>query len=286
MGASTAIGILAGINELPIVATQKARAAGLRTVVVALFPKNNPELKEVADVFCPIEPSQLGQIIAAFKNEGVSRLVMLGKVTKELLYKDFRPDAHWLSLLSKVKDKRDDSLLLAIVQELASHGLEVLPQTTFLGELVAKPNFYTSRRPSPEEIQEILLGYPQAKTIAGLDIGQTLVLSGGAVMAVEAIEGTNQSILRAGSLARGRITVVKVAKPNQDQRFDIPTIGYDTVDSVVKAGGGVIAVEGGEVFFVSKEEALALAEEYSISICAFNPKAAASGDLERLWEEE
>ncbi|MBO8126138.1 MAG: UDP-2,3-diacylglucosamine diphosphatase LpxI [Firmicutes bacterium] len=283
---SASIGILAGIGQLPVLAAQSGKAKGLRCVVVSLFPDDNPELKVYADAYYQADPSRLGEIIEIFQREGVTELVLLGKVTKELLYSDFRPDAAWLSLLQKVENKSDDALLFAVVQEFAAYGIKVLPQNYLFKDLLARPGVYTRRKPTPEELQDLFFGYPQAKVIAGLDIGQTLVVSGGAVMAVEAIEGTNQAILRGGELARGSVTVIKVAKPAQDQRFDIPTIGYDTVESVVRAGGGVIAVEAGKVFFVERAKALEYAEAHSVCICAFNPEAARVGRAERLWEEE
>ncbi len=277
MGQHT-IGILAGVGALPIVAAREAKRQGYRCVVVGLFAENQRQLAEIADEYYLINPSQFGKIIETLQAEQVTDLVMLGKVSKQLLYgSDFKPDIHWLSILQNLNKKNDDAIMLAIVDKLAGIGITVREQALFLSDYVLRLGVHTKRQVSPEEVANIIYGYPLAKGLAGLDIGQTVAISKGAVLAVEAIDGTNATILRGGQLANGSITVLKVSKPNQDKRFDIPVIGFDTIESLHQAGGGVLALEADEVFFLDMQKSIEFADAHDLTICAFNPQAVLAG---------
>lgn len=277
MGQQT-IGIIAGVGALPVVAAREAKKQGYRCVVIGFFPENQSQLVEYADQFYLQNPSQFTQIIKTLQAERVTELVMLGKFSKELLYGgDFQPDAQWLALLQSLNKKNDDSIMLAIVAKLAELGITVLDQELFLTDYVLRLGVYTKRQPTPAEVADIIYGYPLAKGVAGLDIGQTVAVAKGAILAVEAIDGTNATIIRGGQLAKGPITVLKVTKPQQDKRFDIPVMGFDTIKSLHQAGGGVLAVEADQVFFLDLEKSIEYADAHNLTICAFNPRAIEAG---------
>ncbi len=278
------IGVLAGVGALPIVAAREIKNQGFRCVVVALFPENSKELQQYADAYYFINPSEMGRIIATFQQENCTEIALLGKVSKQILYSDFRPDAHWMSIFNRLTSKNDDAVLMAIVDELAAHGITVFEQARFLGQTVLKLGVHTKREPTAEELANLRFGYHLAKGLAGLDIGQTIAIAKGAVLAVEAIDGTNATILRGGKLAQGPVTVLKVSKPQQDLRFDIPVVGLDTVESMKAAGGGVLALEADQVFFLDLPEAIEFADQNNITICAFNPRAVSAGEVELFQE--
>lgn len=272
------IGILAGGGALPIVAAREAKRQGYRCVVVGLFPENQRQLAEYADQYFLINPSQFGKIIENLQAEQVTDVVLLGKVSKELLYGgDFKPDLQWLSILQNLDKKNNDAIIMAIVDKLTEFGITVREQALFLSDYVLRLGVHTKRQVSPEEVVDIIYGYPLAKGLAGFDIGQTVAISKGAVLAVEAIDGTNATILRGGQLAHGPITVLKVSKPQQDKRFDIPVIGFDTIESLHRAGGGVLAIEADQVFFLDMQKSIEFADAHGLTICAFNPQAVQAG---------
>ncbi len=281
---SPIIGILSGVGALPVVAAKEAKRQGYRCVVIALFPENKDQLQEYADAYYLVNPGELGKVIEIFRREDISEIVLLGKVSKQILYSDFRPDAHWLSVFQNLTGKNDDALLLAIVNKLDEYGIVVREQALFLQDYILELGVKTERQPTEEEVANIIYGYPLAKGLAGLDIGQAVAISKGAVMAVEAIDGTNATILRGGKLAKGPVTALKVSKPHQDFRFDIPVIGFDTIESLYLAGGGTLALEANQVFFLDMEESIDFANERNITICAFNPQKVLTG-LPQIFQE-
>ena len=194
---------------------------------------------------------------------------MIGKVTKEILYSEGKivPDWQAVKLLMSLPDRHDDTIMNAIVAKLESLGMRVQNQTIFLKDLLPEPGVLTTRKPTADEAADMEYGFAMAKKIGGLDIGQTVVVKNKAIMAVEAIEGTDACILRGGSLGKG-VIVAKTAKPAQDNRFDMPSVGTKTLESMIKAGAVGLVMEAGQTLLVERERTLALANEHNITIVA------------------
>lgn len=265
------VGLFAGVGRLPVEFVRAAKTSGHETVVIALVPGTDPELAEAADVYYEINVAKLDKVIKTMRRAGVTKVTMIGKVTKELLFKGLSfPDFRALKLLATLHNRKDDTIMLAIVEELAKDGLEVADQTEYLKALMPSCGVLTRRQPSEAEWQDIRFGAATAKAMGKLDIGQTVVVKRQAVMAVEAIEGTDACIRRGGTLAQGDGVVVKVAKPKQDWRFDMPTVGKATVEAMVASGCTVLAMEADKTLFVEQEEVLALAAKHKLCICAVN----------------
>ncbi|MGE5575825.1 MAG: LpxI family protein [Syntrophothermus sp.] len=262
------VGIIAGYGLLPVVCAKEIRRAGKSPLVVGVTNDLSPELAKVADEMHYINPGQLQRIIDTFLDRGVRELLMLGKIKKDIVFSGIDFDARVKAILSRIRDKRDDSLLLAFVEEMARDGLVVREQTAYLQELLPEKGVLGERRPSDVEWEDIHFGFPIAKSIAGLDIGQTLVVKGKAVLAVEAIEGTDQAIRRGGALGRGGVVVIKVSKPQQDLRFDMPTVGTDTVESMRAAGAAALAMEAGKTLLLQREEVIAQADAAGLALVA------------------
>jgi len=263
------LGILAGKDYLPLLVAKEAQKEGKEIAIVSLIPQALPDLETVASAFAQISVGELDKIISFLKTQGVQQVVMAGKVTKEVLYSNLVLDQRALTLLASLKDRNDDTILLALVGELAKEGLEVISQTTYLEKLLPQVGVLSQREPNEEEWRDIRYGQKMAREIAGLDIGQTVVVKKQAVMAIEAIEGTDAAIRRGGALGQKGSVVVKVSKPQQDLRFDIPTVGMNTLNSLIEAQCSVLAIEAGKTFFLQQEELLAKANRAGISIVAF-----------------
>ncbi|MGE5507700.1 MAG: LpxI family protein [Chitinophagales bacterium] len=260
------IAILAGRGVLPLEAAREARRRGEEPVVVTLVPEVEPGLAAEAAVLHAVPVAQFGRLLSVLRAEGVTRAVLAGKVTKELLYQDFAPDARLRALLGRVPDRNDDTLLLAVVEELAGEGVEVVRQDDYLGNLLAGAGQIAGRAPDAREMADVRYGFRRAKEIAGLDLGQTVVVKNLAVLAVEAVEGTDACLKRGGALGRGGAVAVKVAKPAQDPRFDVPTIGPDTLASMRDAGVACLAVEAGATFVAEPDEVERLASEAGLAV--------------------
>jgi DUF1009 family protein len=270
------IGLLAGGGRFPIVFAQKARQLGIPVVCVGVRHSASPELIDLSHRFYWTRVAALGRVIRCFKREKVRRAVMAGKILKSVIHTPWRavqllPDwrmvRFWLT--SRRKDNRDDSLLLGLIEEFARDGIHFESALDLCPELLVKSGILTRRFPTALENQDIDFGWELAKEMGRLDVGQSVAVKERAVLAVEAIEGTDQAILRAGQLCRsGGFTVVKVAKPKQDMRFDVPTVGCTTVDSMHQAGGRVLAIEAGKTILLDETETLALADRYGITIVA------------------
>lgn len=263
------LGIIAGIDYLPVEVAREARKEGKEVVIISVTPRGVEELPGAADKFYQCSVGELGKIIAILQQEGVTQVVMAGKVTKEVIFTNLVLDERAKSLLAALTDKNDDSILLALVGELGREGIEVLSQTTYLEHLLPKSGVLGKREPTANEWLDIRYGQEMAKKVAGLDIGQTIVVKNQAILAVEAIEGTDAAILRGGTLGRGGSTVIKVSKPQQDLRFDMPTVGLTTLESVQAGKCSVLAIEAGKTFLLSREELLERANQAGIAVVAF-----------------
>ncbi|MCK8816356.1 UDP-2,3-diacylglucosamine diphosphatase LpxI [Natroniella sulfidigena] len=263
------LGLIAGNGNLPVLFAQAATAQGIDLVTITVTPEAaSDELNKIVDQSYQISVGQLKEIITTLQDEEVEEVVMLGKVTKELLFQGIELDQEFKMLLAQLEEKNDDAIMLAIVDRLAEAGIKVSDQTKFIEELFPQPGVLTDIEPESQILDDMKLGFKQAKEIGRLDIGQTVVVKDGAVMAVEAIEGTDQAILRGGKLGQGEVVVAKVSKPKQDQRFDIPTVGLETLENLIKVDAAGLVIEAGETFIVNQEEFIKRAEENEIPIVA------------------
>jgi DUF1009 family protein len=273
------IGLLAGSGRFPLAFAERARSLGIPVVCVGIRNEAAPELSGLVKRFYWSGVARLGRMVRCFKREGVERVVMAGKITKAAfmhapwrvlsLLPDWRTFRFWYS--RRRKDNRDDSLLLGIIDEFARDGLRFDSALTYCPELLVSAGVLTRRRPTPSEESDIAFGWELAKEMGRLDVGQSVAVKERAVLAVEAIEGTDRAIARAGDLCRvGGFVVVKVAKPHQDMRFDVPTVGCQTIESMRQARGRVLAIEAGKTIILDQEETVALANRFGISVVALN----------------
>ena len=260
------IGLLAGVGFLPVDFARAARGMGFHVTAIALVSGVEAELKESVDEYFEISVGKIDKIIKALKNEGISTVTMIGKVTKEVLYKNFGLDFRAIKLLMSLPNRNDDTIMAALVKELADEGIITMDQTEMLKVLMPPAGQISKRAPAEQELKDIEYGFKMALAIGLLDIGQTVVVKNQAIMAVEAIEGTDACIKRGGTLGGPGCTVAKTAKPQQDDRFDVPSVGLDTIKSMIEIGATSLVIEAGHTLFVQKEEAVALADEHGIAI--------------------
>jgi DUF1009 family protein len=261
------IGLLAGIGRLPVEFARAARGMGFTVIAVGVVPGVDKELDQVATKTYHISVGQLQEIITTLKNEGATEVTMLGKVTKELMFAGgLQLDSRMQKVLASLTDNSDDTIMLAFVRELAAEGLGVLDQTAFIQALMPAAGILTNRKPTAAEQADMEFGFKMAKEIGGLDIGQTVVVKNCAVMAVEAIEGTDVCIRRGGELGRGSVTVAKVAKPNQDMRFDVPAVGPATLEAMCDARATALVIEAGKTLLVDQAKVIRIADEHGITI--------------------
>jgi DUF1009 family protein len=269
------VGLLAGSGRFPIVFAEKARRVGLPVVCVGIRYEAPPELAGLVERFHWAGVARLGRMIRLYKRAGVGRVVMAGKITKAVMHTPWRtlsllPDWRTLAAWYRARqDNRDDTLLLAVVAEFARDGLRFESALDLCPELLVSAGVLTRRRPTAAEEADIAFGWALAKEMGRLDVGQSVAVKERAVLAVEAIEGTDRAIARAGELCRaGGFVVVKVAKPHQDMRFDVPAVGRTTVETLRRAGGRVLAVEAGKTIVLDQEATVALADRYGLTIVA------------------
>jgi DUF1009 family protein len=270
------VGLLAGSGRFPMVFAEKARGLGIPVVCVGIRHEASPELAALVTRFYWAGIARMGRMIRCFRKEGVERAVMAGKVTKAVMHTRWRiwrllPDWQtvcWWYRRSR-RDNRDDTLLLGLIDEFAARGIRFESALALCPELLVQAATLTRRPATAREHADIAFGWELAKEMGRLDVGQSVAVKERAVLAVEAIEGTDRSIARAGELCpAGGFVVVKVAKPQQDMRFDVPTVGCNTVEALHRAGGRVLAVEAGKTIILDQSATVALAERYGISILA------------------
>jgi DUF1009 family protein len=264
------LGLIAGNGRFPFLVLDAARGAGHSVTIVALKEETFPELAEAA-ARPPAAPihwislGQLGKCLSVLKEAGVTQALMAGQVKHAKLF-DVRPDMTLLSVLMRLKARNTDALIAAVADVLRDNGIELLSSTTFLGPLMAREGVLTGRGPTDEERAELEFGYRIADQIAGLDIGQTVAVKAAAVVAVEAMEGTDAVIARAGALAGAGVCIVKVAKPNQDMRFDVPVVGVSTIEAMKAAGATVLSVDASKTLMIDGEAIIRAADAGGICI--------------------
>ena len=264
-------GLIAGNGKFPFLVLEGARRAGVSLAVAAIREETDPAIEKVAESLTWIGIGQLGKMIRFFKREGVGQAIMAGQVKHVQIFSGALPDVRMLKMLISLPRRNTDALIGGIAAELAREGIELIDSTFFLRDQLPAEGVLTRRAPNERERGDIEYGLEVAREIARLDLGQTIVVRGRACVAVEAMEGTDACVLRAGSLVRGRLVVVKVAKPNQDMRFDVPVVGVPTVEALVEAGATCLCITAGKTLMFDREEMLALADRQRIAVVAAPP---------------
>ncbi|MGI6657360.1 MAG: LpxI family protein [Desulfobulbus sp.] len=260
-GAESPIGLIAGGSQFPLLFVEAAQARGRRVAVVAHQGETWPEIERVADALCWVKLGQLGKIIKFFHAQGVRETVFAGTITKTRIFHDILPDLKGLSLWGKIDIRQDDAILRAVAAALAEEGITVLASTIFLEHLFFPQGLLTRKAPTEAQMEDIRFGWKIAREIGRLDIGQCVVVRDRTVLAVEAIEGTDATIRRGGELAGGAgAVVVKVKKPTQDFRFDLPATGTVTIETLAGVRGSVLAVEAGQSLLFDREAMIAAAD--------------------------
>lgn len=264
------IGIIAGSGVYPatFIAEARRKSPGVKLAVAAFTNETDPALEKMADATEWVRVGQLSKLIKFFRREGADEAVMMGQISPKNLF-DLRPDLRVLMVLARVKERNAESLFGAIGEELAKDGITLLPATTFLEDHLPLAGHVCGPPFRKRQLEDAGFGFRIAKTTSALDIGQTVVVRHGTVLAVEAFEGTNACIKRGGELGRGKdVMLVKVSKPNQDFRFDVPVIGPQTLEHCAAAGIGGIAVEAGRTLLLEKDRVVELCEKHKIGIRA------------------
>jgi len=262
------IGLIAGNGTFPIAIARAAKEKGIHVIAVAHEGETLPELAEWVEGIFWVKVGQLGKLISIFKEQGVHDVLMAGGIKKTRLFQGGMPDLRAAALLAKMLYKKDDSILRAVAAELESEGITVRESTLYLDNILAPAGILTRRKPSKDEQRDISFGWQMAKEIGKLDIGQTVVVKDQAVLAVEAIEGTDEAIRRGGRLCGKGAVVVKICKPQQDLRFDLPAIGMQTIQTMKEVKASCLAVEAGKTIIFDQKEIAAEADRSGIAIVA------------------
>ena len=265
------LGLIAGNGRFPFLVLEAARAAGHQVTIIALKEEAFPELeadaaRAPAAVVHRVSLGKLGTWVGLLERAGVTHALMAGQVKHTRLFSDIVPDLTALGLLARIATKNTDSIIAAVADFLRERGIELIDSTAFLTPLMAGEGVLTTRHPSEDERADLAFGYGIADVIAGLDIGQAIAVKSVAVVAVEAMEGTDQVIARAGQLAGTGVSIVKVAKPNQDMRFDVPVIGVATIRAMQAAGASTLSVDAGKTLMIDGDAIIAAADAAGIAI--------------------
>jgi len=260
------LGLIAGYGSFPLELARILGGLGYEVHAVAAREETSDELESLVASTCWLHVGQVGAMIKAFKAAGVDRVIMAGKVQKLHLFRNFRPDMLAIRTLAGLRDRRDDTILTAIADLLAKQGITLLSQIDYAGAMLAGTGRICGPKPDKKAYRDIDFGWVQARGIAALDIGQTVVVQDRSVLAVEAIEGTDAAIQRGGRFGSGSAVVVKVAKPEQDFRFDVPAVGPDTLRGMAEARCKVLAIEAGKTIILDRGRFEELADEFRLSV--------------------
>src|SRR5437763_15770459 len=264
-------GLIAGNGRFPFLVLEGARRAGVSLSVAAIREETDPAIERAAERVVWIGIGQLGKMIRFFKREGVERAIMAGQVKHVQIFSGALPDVRMVKMLFRPPRRNTEALIGGVAAELAKEGIELIDSTYFLQDHLAAVGPLTHRAPDERERGDIEYGLEVAREIARLDLGQTIVVRARACVAIEAMEGTDATVRRAGTLARGRLTVVKVAKPGQDMRFDVPVVGVPTVEAMSEAGATCLCVTAGKTLIFDREEMLGLADRRRMAVVAVPP---------------
>ncbi len=268
-------GLIAGNGDFPFLVLEGARSRGIEMAVIAIREEASPSLERAAKRLHWVSLGELSRAIELLHSEGVKRAVMAGQVKHNKIFSSIRPDWRLAKLLFSLNTKNTDALIGAVARVLEDEGIELVNSTEFLGPLLPKTGVLTKRAPDAAERGDIEYGRLVAQQIAGLDLGQTVVIRDRACVAIEAMEGTDETIERAGRIAAGqRIVVVKVSKPKQDMRFDVPVVGRKTIEVMKRANATALAIDAGRTLLFERDELIGLADEAGVAIEAFAPERA------------
>ncbi len=260
------IGLIAGGGQFPIIFSKVAKLKELSVFTVAFINEADPDLANHVDKIKWIHLGQFKKLVKFFKDNQITDAVMMGTITKTKIFSDVKPDIKAMSLLARMKHTHDDALIKTFADAIEKEGVTIRASTFLLPHILATKGCWTKRKPTKSEKADIELGWKLAKEIGRLDIGQCVVVGGGSTLAVEAIDGTDATIKRGGKLGRGSAVVVKVCKPNQDLRFDVPAVGVETIRVMHEANAGILAIEAGKALVFDREEMIALANKFNIAI--------------------
>jgi DUF1009 family protein len=268
-------GLIAGNGRFPFLVLEGARNQGIEMVVIAIKEEATPELEKIAKRLHWVSLGELSKTIELLQQEGVTQAVMAGQVKHNKIFSAIRPDWKLAKLLVSLPRKNTDSLIGAVARVLGEEGIQLVNSTLFLKPLVADAGVLTRRAPNEHEAEDIAYGLGVARQIAGMDIGQTVVIADRACVAVEAMEGTDETIARAARITGGKaLVVVKVSKPGQDMRFDVPVVGLSTIEQMRVAGATALAVDAGRTLLFDRAKLIEVADVAGIAIEAFPPDAA------------
>lgn len=276
--AGETLGLIAGNGRFPFLAAAGARRAGRRVVALALKEETAPELEREVDEMHWISLGQLGRGISILRKAGAREAVMAGQVQHRQIFSDVVPDLKLVGVLARLAFRNTDSLIGAVADAFEREGITLLPSVAFLAEELALAGPMTKRRPDADERKDIAYGERVARTLAGLDLGQTAVVKGRAAVALEAMEGTDETIRRAGRIAGPGATVVKVSKPKQDMRFDVPVVGEGTLVAMREAGARVLAVDAGRTLLIDRAQFVVQADADGLAVIGLDPTAAPGAD--------
>ena len=272
-------GLIAGNGRFPFLVLEGARSQGIEMAVIALKEEASPELEKVAKRLHWVSLGELSKAIELMQQEGVKRAVMAGQVKHNKIFSAIRPDWKLAKLLFSLPRKNTDSLIGAVAKVFEEEGIQLVDSTLFLKPLLPEAGVLTRRAPNELEAADIEYGLGVARHMAAMDIGQTVVIADRACVALEAMEGTDEAIARAARFAEGRpLVVVKVSKPKQDMRFDVPVVGLPTVESMKKAGATALAIDAARTLLFDREKLIEMADAVGIAIQAFPP----ASDVEPL----
>jgi DUF1009 family protein len=261
-------GLIAGNGRFPFLVVEGAKKQAVPLAVVAIKEETDKSIEKVAEKVIWVGIGQLGRMISFFKKEGVTKAIMAGQVKHVQIFSGALPDFRMVKMLWNLPQRNTDALIGGVADEMSKEGIELIDSTYFIQDLLAKEGVLTKRQPDEIERGNIEYGLRIANEIARLDLGQTIVVRAKACVAIEAMEGTDAVISRAGELAKGRLTVVKVAKPNQDMRFDVPVVGIPTIQTMIKAGATCLCLTAEKTLVFDRDEMLALANRNKIAIVA------------------
>jgi DUF1009 family protein len=264
------LGLIAGTGRFPVlVAKAYRKSTGNMIHAVSFCGEENPELSNCVDECTVVSVGELGRLIDVLKASDVKRAIMAGRIAHTRLFDDIESlafDVRGRKLFFSLRDKRADTILRAVAQELRSEGIELMDSTAFVNDRLAKKGVLTKRRPNEIELRDIEFGRSIALEMGRLDVGQTVVVKNQSVVAVEAMEGTDETIIRGGKLAKNNAVVIKMAKPGQDMRFDVPIIGTQTIETMREAGAAVLAISEGNALILDLEDVVRKADEYGVCI--------------------
>ncbi len=262
------IGLIAGEGKFPLIILKEAKKSGYYVAVAGLKNISSPELEKEADSFIWLNIGDVGKLVEFFIKNNVKKAILAGRVKHSSIYKDISPDPVTMELLKELSDKKPTSIFKKLSEFLSSRGIEFEDSTIFLSNLIPGEGVLTKKIPSKRAMDDIEFGWKIAKNIAGMDIGQTIVVKDKAVIAVEAMEGTDETLRRGVNLGGNEIVVIKVSRPEQDMRFDVPVVGLSTLKIISDSKDSVLCLEAGKTIFFDMEESIKFADERGISIIA------------------